>query len=297
MSSDKAQELTKTINESIATLCAETDAAKQSQTYKAWLNTVSRFHHYSFGNQILIWCQSPDATRVAGFHTWKSLDRSVKKGEHGIRILAPIVRKVEEERNGKTEEVIRPVSFRVVSVFDISQTEGEPLPDLECNATHGGENLLPLLEMAVTGLNISLTYKPLSGPDGLSKGGAIEIEETLDTAARCGVIAHELSHELLGHAARRAETTKQQRELEAESVSYAVLSHFGMNPQSQFYLATYDITAEMLTASLQTINATAKRIIGLLSQDGDSQEEGKGSAGYSGTPARAFAQEEMTVAA
>jgi hypothetical protein len=69
MSNDKAQELTKTINDSIATLCAETDAAKQSATYKAWLNTVSRFYRYSFGNQILIWCQSPDATRVAGFHT------------------------------------------------------------------------------------------------------------------------------------------------------------------------------------------------------------------------------------
>jgi hypothetical protein len=288
--------LTKTINDSIATLCAETDAAKQSATYKAWLNTVSRFYRYSFGNQILIWCQSPDATRVAGFHTWKSLNRSVKKGEHGIRILAPIIRKVEQERNGKTEEVIRPVSFRVVSVFDYAQTEGEELADLECNATEGGEELLPLLEKAVTALNISLTYKALSGPEGLSKGGAIEIEEALDTPARCGVIAHELSHELLGHAARRAETTKQQRELEAESVSYAVLSYFGMKSQSQFYLATYEVTAEMLTASLHTINATAKQIISLLTQ-ADNSEEGKGSAGTTGTPAQAHADEEMTIAA
>jgi hypothetical protein len=296
MSNDKAQELTKTINDSIATLCAETDAAKQSATYKAWLNTVSRFYRYSLGNQILIWCQSPDATRVAGFHTWKSLKRSVKKGEHGIRILAPIIRKVEQERNGKTEEVIRPVSFRVVSVFDYAQTEGEELADLECNATEGGEELLPLLEKAVTGLNISLTYKALSGPEGLSKGGAIEIEEALDTPARCGVIAHELSHELLGHAARRAETTKQQRELEAESVSYAVLSYFGMKSQSQFYLATYEVTAEILTASLHTINATAKQIIGLLTQ-ADNSKEGKGNAGTTGTPAQAQADEEMTIAA
>jgi hypothetical protein len=296
MSNDKAQELTKTINDSIATLCAETDAAKQSATYKAWLNTISRFYRYSFGNQILIWCQSPDATRVAGFHTWKSLNRFVKKGEHGIRILAPIIRKVEQERNGKTEEVIKPVNFRVVAVFDYAQTEGEELADLECNATEGGEELLPLLEKAVTGLNISLTYKALSGPEGLSKGGAIEIEEALDIPARCGVIAHELSHELLGHAARRAETTKQQRELEAESVSYAVLSYFGMKPQSQFYLATYEVTAEMLTASLQTINATAKQIIGLLTQ-ADNSEEGKGSAGKTGTPAQAHADEEMTIAA
>jgi hypothetical protein len=194
MSNEKAQELTKTINDSIATLCAETDAAKQSATYKAWLNTASRFHHYSFGNQILIWTQAPDATRVAGFHTWKSLNRSVKKGEHGIRILAPMMRKMEEERDGKTEQVIRPVSFRVVSVFDIAQTEGEALPELECNPTEGGETLLPLLETAVNGQQITLTYKALSGPDGLSKGGAIEIEETLDTPARCAAIAHELAH-------------------------------------------------------------------------------------------------------
>jgi hypothetical protein len=266
MNNDKAQELTKTINDSIATLCAETDAAKQSETYKAWLNTVSRFHKYSFGNQILIWCQAPGASSVAGFNTWKSLGRFVKKGEHGIRILAPIVRKVEQEGKGGIEEVSRPVGYRTVSVFDIAQTDGEALAELECNATHGGEDLLPLLEKAVTSLNISLTYKSLSGCDGLSKGGAIEIEETLDTPARCGVIAHELAHELL-HKTNRRETTTQQRELEAESVAYAVLTHFGLKPQSQFYLATYDVTAEMLTASLQTISATAKQIIGLLSQD------------------------------
>ena len=72
----------------------------------------------------------------------------MKKGEHGIRILAPIIRKMEEEREGKIEEVRRPVSFRVVSVFDVAQTEGEPLAELECNPTEGGETLLPLLEKA-----------------------------------------------------------------------------------------------------------------------------------------------------
>jgi hypothetical protein len=292
MNNDKAQELTKTINDSIATLCAETDAAKQSETYKAWLNTVSRFHKYSFGNQILIWCQAPDASSVAGFNTWKSLGRFVKKGEHGIRILAPIVRKVEQEGKGGIEEVSRPVGYRTVSVFDIAQTEGEALAELECNATHGGEDLLPLLEMAVTSLNISLTYKSLSGCDGLSRGGAIEIEETLNTPSRCGVIAHELAHELLQHSTRHAETTKQQRELEAESVAYAVLAHFRMNPQSQFYLATYGITAEMLTASLQIINATAKKIIGLLSQG-----EEEGGAGETGTPAQNQPVERMPIAA
>jgi hypothetical protein len=144
--------LTKTINDSIATLCAETDAAKQSATYKAWLNTVSRFYRYSFGNQILIWCQSPDATRVAGFHTWKSLKRSVKKGEHGIRILAPIIRKVEQERNGKTEEVIKPVNFRVVSVFDRLSRDLRPAWPATFSRTARGQ-ACPSMAAATSSLN------------------------------------------------------------------------------------------------------------------------------------------------
>src|SRR5271155_466864 len=277
MSNDKAQELTEQINNSIVALCAETDAAKQSATYRAWLSTVSRFYKYSFCNCLLIWSQAPEATRIAGFNTWKSLGRFVKKGESGIRILAPIVRKVEEEKNGSTEKTSRVAGFRSVSVFDYAQTDGAPLPELTCNATEGGETLLPLLEQAVATLNISLIYKAISGnAEGISKGGVIEIEETLDTPARCGVIAHELAHEIL-HKTNRESTTRQQRELEAESVSYAVLAHFGMHSESRFYLATYDVSAEMLTASLQTIGNAAKQIINLIAEAaGAAIEEGEG---------------------
>ena len=116
--SDKTQELTDKINESITTLCAETDAAKQNETYRAWLNTLSHFYSYSFNNWLLIYTQRPDASRVAGFQTWKSLGRFVKKGERGIRIFAPIIRKVEEERNGATEQVSHPVGFRSIAVFE-----------------------------------------------------------------------------------------------------------------------------------------------------------------------------------
>jgi antirestriction protein ArdC len=276
MNNDKAQELTAKITESINALCAETDAAKQSATYRAWLSTLSRFHNYSFGNCLLIWTQAPDASRVAGFNTWKSLGRFVKKGQTGIRILAPLIRKVDEEKNGTPERVSRPFGFRTVAVFDYAQTDGEPLPELNTNAIEGGEALLPLLEKAAAQLNITLVYKAIEGSaDGLSKGGLIEIEETLDTPARCGVIAHELAHELL-HKTNREGTTRQQRELEAESVAYAVLAHFGMHPQSCFYLATYDVTPEMLTASLQTIGSAAKKIIGLIDTTGQQIEEGEG---------------------
>jgi antirestriction protein ArdC len=276
MSNDRAQELSAKINESITALCAETDAAKQSEIYLAWLSTVSRFYKYSFGNCLLIWTQAPEATRVAGFNTWKSLGRFVKKGETGIRILAPIVRKVDEEKDGATEKVSRPFGFRSVSVFAQEQTDGQPLPELNTNATEGGETLLPLLEKATAQLNITLVYKAIAGnAEGYSKGGLIEIEETLDTPARCGVIAHEIGHELM-HRSNREGTTRQQRELEAESVSYAVLAHFGIHSESRFYLATYDVTAEMLTASLQTIGNTAKKIISLIENSGELIEDGEG---------------------
>jgi antirestriction protein ArdC len=273
---DHTQELTDKINESITALCAETDTAKQNETYRAWLRTLSRFYSYSFNNWLLIYTQRPDASRVAGFQTWKSLGRFVKKGERGIRILAPIIRKVEEEKNGATEQVSWPVGFRSIAVFALEQTDGEPLPEIDSNATEGGEELLPRLEATTASLGIQLVYKAIPGAaEGLSKGGLIEIEETL-SAARCGVIVHELAHELQ-HKQNRKETTLQQRELEAESVSYAVLAHYGIRTESRFYLASYDVTAEMLTASLQTISQTAKRIISAI--DGDEtrteSEDGK----------------------
>jgi antirestriction protein ArdC len=269
---DHTQELTDKINESITKLCAETHAAKQNETYRAWLNTLSRFYSYSFNNWLLIYTQRPDATRVAGFQTWKSLGRFVKKGEHGIRIFAPIIRKVEEEKNGAAEQVPRPVGFRSIAVFALEQTDGEPLPEIDSNATEGGEELLPRLEAATASLGIQLVYKAIPGAaEGLSKGGLIEIEETLSTAARCGVIIHELAHELL-HKVERKEKTRQQRELEAESVSFAVLARYGIHSESRFYLASYDVTAEMLTASLQTISQAAKRIISVIDGEGKRTE-------------------------
>jgi urease accessory protein UreF len=133
-----------------------------------------------------------------------------------------------------------------------------------------------LLETAIAGLGIRLTNTTLDGGTyGLSRGGAIESEASLDTPARFGVLVHELAHELLEHKANHATTTKQQRELEAESVAYAVLSHFGISLPSQFYLATYGVTAEMLTAALRTISQTTKQIIGLLTADAETKDSGE----------------------
>ena len=195
MSNDKAKELNAKISETITALCAETDAAAQSETFRKYLSTFSRFHKYSFGNTLLIACQAPDATHVAGFHTWKALNRFVKKGETGIRILAPVIYKSKTASTETTDKDGTRLFFRTVSVFDYSQTDGEPLPEINTNATEGGEALLPLLEQAAAKLEIAFAYKAISGAaEGLSKGGVIEIEETLETPARCGVFIHELAH-------------------------------------------------------------------------------------------------------
>lgn len=117
---------------------------------------------------------------------------------------------------------------------------------------------MPRLEAATAALGIQLIYKVIPGAvEGSTKGGLIEIEETLSTAARCAVMAHELLHK-----ENREGTTRQQREVEAESVNFAVLAHCGIHSEIRFYLASYDLTPEMRTASLQTI--TSERIINIL---------------------------------
>ena len=128
-----------------------------SAAWTNWLRTAARFHHYSFGNTIAIWMQRPDATRVAGYRTWQSLGRQVRKGEHGIQILAPLTRRGEQpdpdstntdpQRTDTTQATTQAgdgpagdpsarqiVGVRIAYVFDYAQTDGEPLPDLRAIA-------------------------------------------------------------------------------------------------------------------------------------------------------------------
>lgn len=272
----KAEALNQTITDAVATLAAETDAAKQDATFRAWLGSMSRFYNYSFGNQLLIASQCPTATRVAGFQRWRGMNRFVMKGQTGICILAPIIRKSVEESESKADgkRTSRIAGFRAATVFDVAQTDGEPLPEApEHNATEGGEDLLPKLEAATRAFGIELTYQNIPGrAEGYSKGGFIVIEETQPIAAKCGTVAHELAHELL-HWKGEEKTTKQQRELEAEATAYVVLSHFGMQSGSRFYLTGYGITGEMLQASMQTIAATARRIIEQIEGANETHEE------------------------
>ena len=148
-------------------------------------------------------------------------------------------------------------------MFDISQTAGEPLPKPpEHNATDGGEDLLPRLEAAVSSFGVTLSYQAIRGhAEGYSAGGLIVVEESQPIPAKCGTLAHELAHELLHQGENATKGTKQQRELEAEAIAFVILDHFGVRSRSQFYLHGYGITGEMLMGSMQTITATARKII------------------------------------
>ncbi len=278
----KAESLNVTITEAIEALAGETDAVKQDEMFKAWLRSASRFYKYSWGNQLLIAAQCSNATQVAGFNTWRSMGRFVQKGQKAIYILAPIVRRSREtdepqvgDAEQKTPQRKSVAGFRAATVFDVSQTDGEPLPKApEHNATEGGQDLLPKLESVVASFGVRLNYEAVPGrAEGYSTGGLIVIEESHPVPAKCGTIAHELAHELLHQGENAKKGTKQQRELEAEAVAFVVLEHFGMRSGSQFYLHSYGITGEMLTGSMQTIAATARQIIVRIEGTGDNREE------------------------
>jgi antirestriction protein ArdC len=237
---------------------------------------MAQFHNYSWNNQLLISMQCPTATRVAGFHTWRKMNRFVRKGEKGITILAPCIYKPKKREHQQDEEIERQTNaigtlrgFRAATVFDVAATDGEPILSLPWKVQGDCAELLPNAEQACHELGIELEYKAITdGAEGYSLGGRIQINETLNSSERVAVIIHELGHELLHKDAEtRKKTTRQQRELEAESTSFVVLSHFGIQHGSPFYLATYDVTPEMLTQSLATISTAAKRIIELIEKD------------------------------
>ena len=152
-------------------------------------------HTYCVGTS-----QMPDATRVAGFHTWKSLGRYVKKGEHGLVITAPMIHKKRAKSEGKVVSIDAEsetyVTFRPVYVFDQSQTEGDPLPDLHSTRVEGDATVyLERLKKHVTDSGITLEFGTLaSGADGLSYGGKIMLKEGMTGAETFSVLVHELAH-------------------------------------------------------------------------------------------------------
>ena len=242
-----------------------------SEALTAYLNAMSRFHNYSFGNILEIARQKPDATRVAGLYAWNQLGRKVKKGERGIRILAPIVgvrRKPEEEAEKDITKQNRPVlvGFRNAYVFDVSQTEGAELPEHATVKGDVGENrdrLLSFIERQ--GIELYFTEK-IAPALGMSYGGRIAILSGQSKAEEFSTLVHELAHEMLHKADRRTATTKVMRETEAEAIAFVISRAVGLETGSASadYIHLYHGNASLLAESLEVIQQTSAVILAAL---------------------------------
>ncbi|QHN03809.1 DUF1738 domain-containing protein [Granulicella sp. WH15] len=258
------------IAENVQLLIEQLEAG-HSEALTDYLNAMSRFHHYSLGNILEIARQRPDATRVAGFWTWKNLGRSVKKGEKGIRILAPII----GVRKKKDEEGSRDITkqnsavlcgFRSTYVFDVSQTDGVDLPSMREISGDPGENSARLAAF-VCSRGITLVYSPNIAPAlGMSYGGRIAILPGQSKAEEFSTLVHETAHELLHKAERRTATTKTVRETEAEAVAFVVGKAIGLvtGTASADYISLYHGNASLLAESLEVIQKTAAVILAAL---------------------------------
>ena len=280
----KVQEITEKLEQGIKELF-------ESEKYKTYLNTMSKFHNYSFNNTMLIAMQKPDATLVAGFKAWqKNFDRHVKKGEKGIRILAPAPYKIKEERdkidpvtqellldkdgNPQKEEVeITIPAFRAVSVFDVAQTDGKPIPELAAKEllsdVEGYQDMIRAVE-AISPVPIEL--EEIAGD---SKGyydreaKRIAVQENMSESQTLKTMIHEVAHSKL-HS-KEVEQDEQMRkdrntkEVEAESIAYTVCQHFGVDTSdySFGYIAGWSSGRDTkeLRASMDTIRRTASELI------------------------------------
>ena len=208
-------------------------AAGKSDTLQAYLKAMGRFHHYSVGNAILIQLQKPGATHLArGFRAWQRLGRHVKKGEHGIAIMAPVVwrrktRSAEDDNDDGDEETVS--TFKTAYVFDISQTDGKPLPEFA--RTQGDPGVyLERLEGFVSGRGIKLErHESLRMAEGVSIGGTILLKANLAPAEDFSVLVHETAHEILHQAPGNRPKDKTIREAEAEAVAYVVCQGIGLD--------------------------------------------------------------------
>ena len=262
-----------------------------SDSYRNYLSTMSKFHNYSFNNTLLIAMQKPDATLVAGYKAWqKNFERHVNKGGKAIRILAPAPYKIKEERdkidpvtqellldkdgNPQKEEVeITIPAFRAVSVFDVAQTDGKPIPELAAKEllsdVEGYQDMIRAVE-AISPVPIEL--EEIAGD---SKGyydreaKRIAVQENMSEGQTLKTMIHEVAHSKLhSKEVEQDEQMKKDRntkEVEAESIAYTVCQHFGVDTSdySFGYIAGWSSGRDTkeLRASMDTIRRTASELI------------------------------------
>ena len=271
----------------------------ESEKYMRYLSVMSRFHRYSVNNTMLIYMQKPDATLVAGYNKWKNqFERHVKKGEHGITIIAPtpFKKKIEEQKldpdtkapildaEGKAVMEEREVEFpmfRPVKVFDVSQTDGKPLPELASTLSGSVQNYEAFMEALRRSAPVPLSVEPMAANmDGYFSPDQqrIAIRAGMSEVQTVSAAVHEIAHSKLHNYAKAQEEAaragdkeppkkkdRNTEEVEAESISYAVCQYYGIQTgENSFgYIANWSQGKELpeLRASLETINKTAGELI------------------------------------
>jgi antirestriction protein ArdC len=261
-----SENIKKVTNQAIEQLITALNEGR-TETLTQYLAAIGRFHRYSLRNVMLIASQKPLATHVAGFHAWDKLGRFVRKGEKGIVILAPIARrKNENTKQDETDESPTAVGFRAAYVFDISQTDGQELPEI--GSVNGDpREFRERLAQFVAQQSIALEYSEDIAPArGTSSGGKITLMPGQSPAEEFATLAHEVAHEMMHRNERRNSTSKRIRETEAEAVAFVVCHAIGLETgsASQDYIQLYDGDAKLLTASLEYIQKTSTEILNVI---------------------------------
>jgi hypothetical protein len=266
------------VREAMELLDAGVEKVLDGDEFRRYLAFAARFHRYSANNCLLVLAQKPSATRVAGYKRWRELGRQVRRGEEGLRILAPIFRTIEEEQSGENTRVL--CSFKVVKVFDVSQTDpvpgAEPLPEKpEPKALRGDSDAARELGRSLLafcgseGVPVSEDDATLDdlcpGANGLYhlREKQILLRSTLSADGRAKTLAHELAHHLLHRDAKATEADRPILEAEAEGAAYAVLSYFGVDASeySFAYVARWAENKEVIRATLSNIHKAVREII------------------------------------
>jgi hypothetical protein len=263
MTADALKKITTDALDKLATLLDE----GRSDQLTVLLKSMARFHQYSWHNVALIASQYRTATRVAGFHTWRTMGRFVRKGEKGIAIMAPIVGRREAECADDKARTI--VGFRAAYVFDVAQTDGDPLP-APCEALGDPGAKTALLTTAILEQGITIEYvDELGGALGTSSGGRIRLLNGLSPAMEFTTLVHEHAHELL-HRADDRPASRDTRELEAEAVAFVVGGAVGLNTSdaSRDYILLYRGDREALAGSLNRIQRAASVILAAVGAGG-----------------------------
>lgn len=259
MKSERIREIT---DQAAEQLVAALNAGR-SEALTGYLKAIGRFYRYSLYNVMLIASQKPDASYVAGFCTWNQLGRFVKKGEKGIFILAPIVRRKAQTEQDPDEVSAAVAGFRAAYVFDVSQTDGQELPQI---GTVQGDprEYRERLHSFANAQGISVGYSSAISPArGMSSGGRITLLPGQSEAEEFSTLVHELAHELLHRGDRRSSTSRRIRETEAEATAFVVCHAVGLETGSAAsdYIQLWNGDAQLLTESLGHVRQAASLML------------------------------------